>query len=119
MTRSKHSFNDIQESFREWLIQSGLSEKLAGDVLSRCRRIERELSISLIDLVETKEKYLILMTRIHSFSFAVTITSKAAYAIRSNFYRASRLFAKFVIGDTSSTYPNGYTFRKIKATPHD
>jgi hypothetical protein len=37
----------IDEHFKDWLVKNGMGNKSANDVLSRCRRIEKVLELSL------------------------------------------------------------------------
>lgn len=54
-----------EQGFRAWLVdKKGMGEKSAGDVLSRCRRIEREFGISLNEIAISK---LVFLARLFQF----------------------------------------------------
>lgn len=111
MTHRKSNFEEIHTSFREWLLQSGLSKKVAGDTISRCNRIEQQLNLSLPDFVQTKEGYLKLIELITDYALTASTSPKSARELKGSLLRSARLFAEFLIGDEAAELPNGYRFK--------
>jgi hypothetical protein len=91
MTRSDLTF----QSFRSWLVCiKGLQSKPAGDVVSRCRRVERILGISL-DIV------LVAQDGCSNLIEELRHEEKVPANSRSNVIRAVQLYADFLSENAS------------------
>lgn len=65
MGESNQSIYGVEDTFRDWLKNDKkLSTKVACDVISRCKKVERDLEIDLIQHFSTDVSYLKLMRAI-------------------------------------------------------
>lgn len=74
------SILDVKNEFRSWLIsEKKLSTKVAGDIVSRCKRVERRLEVQLLAEFESNESFSALMRAIGDSCKLDCQTSDQAY----------------------------------------
>ena len=97
--------------FRSWLLTVyELQPKSACDVLSRCRRIERDFDISLDDTLRTHEGFSSLILKIKdSYTPELTSSKSKPYSITGTLIRACRLYCEFRFGAELS---NSFLYRR-------
>ena len=79
MSGQERSILDVEQNFRSWLIRDKkLSVKAAGDVISRCKRVEQSLDVHLIGRFESNESFSALMRAISDFCKLDCQTSEKA-----------------------------------------
>jgi len=106
MTRSSTSEPLEKCGFREWLEAEGIAEKVASDYLSRCKRVEAGLGVSLAAATSTEEAFVQLMIDIHGYAKKgdTVAWSRANASLRA----AVRKFAQFAHGKRVERYPRNY-----------
>lgn len=98
---------ELQAAFRRWLLDSGIASRVAGDYICRCRRIERELNVSLVRAVQSERPYVELMQKIRDYATSSAESASSTYSLAATLRRAARKFAEFLKGDLSHDYPDG------------
>lgn len=96
------------EHFREWLVDSGMTSKLAIDCISRCRRVEKVLNIDLKVAVSNNDDFQQLIADIKTYvtSQKQSFSSREVRYATSNMLRAaSRKYAEFKYPSKSKDYP--------------
>lgn len=86
-----------ESEFREWLgREKCLADKPAGDVISRCRRIERDMEVSLARACRSDRSFVQLLhdlkTRVEEYS------SGPSRNVYGPLRRAARLYSEFLVG---------------------
>lgn len=100
---------DRMSSFREFLIARGVAERTAGDYVSRCNRIERELKVSLDSETRTVENFVTLIKRIRFRYRPAERAGFAAGSVASQLTSAVRRYAEFRWGKrVTNRYPLAY-----------
>jgi len=82
-----------QKHFHEWLMTQGLSKKAAGDNVSRCCRVEKDLNVNLSDAVSDEKSYLELFEKIHVYSINKSNSVPACYTLAGTLKYSVRKFA--------------------------
>ena len=95
--RSKSIIFD-SDKFSEFLRKKNLSRRVISDILSRCRRIEKELSISLVQSTDTLEKCILVMEQINTYSVKNSKTPQQLYTMGGTLRLSFRLFVEFQWG---------------------
>jgi len=96
-------------SFREFLVAHGIAERTAGDYVSRCRRIERELKVSLDSETRTISSFVRLIKRIRFLYRPAESEGFAAGSVASQLTGAVRRYAEFRWGKrVTNRYPLAY-----------
>ena len=99
--------------FTEFLVKrKRLSARVAGDYVSRCYRIERELSIDLERETSSSKSYQKLLIDIAKYVDRTATSSTHGYSMSGTFRAAVKKFAEFKVGNKSKNYPTGHTFGK-------
>ena len=89
------SFENNANSFRSWLAYNeGLTVESAGSYVSYCRRVERDLKLSLDEWLVTGDRLEVVITRI-----GVVIPSKKS---QGNLQTATRRYCHFLAWQASS-----------------
>lgn len=86
--------------FREWLIiNQGMKRKSAGDVISRCRRIEKILGLSIEDKIQTSDGLDEILFRLddESSNYLSPDTNKI-FAV-GVLKRAAKLYQAYILED--------------------
>ncbi|WP_273009191.1 hypothetical protein [Alcanivorax sp.] len=79
MTKSHNTSLEDRASFKNWLIDvKGMTPKAAGDVVSRCKRVKRELGASFDDAFRSEDNFVSLMEMIAQYSYRTTADHIAA-----------------------------------------
>lgn len=87
-----------KEKFKKFLLKK-MSERTVKDVLSRCKRIKKEICPNLDKTISTQEGYNQLLEKIHLYAEKNSVKVTTAYSISSNLRYAARNLANFL-------YPN-------------
>ena len=87
-----------KDKFSEFLRNKNLSHRVILNNLSRCRRIERELSINLIQSSDTLEKCLRVLAQINAYSIKNAKTTKQRYSMGGTLRMSFRLFVEYQWG---------------------
>lgn len=112
MVRRVVLFLDLKEDFRTWLInRKGLSKKVAGDVICRCKRLDNEVLDSLEFSISSVDNYLLAMGKINQYSSDKKIEPKARYALSCCLRSAMRKYCEFRHPDDISHFPNAYNLK--------
>lgn len=85
----------IDENFKKWLVENGMGNKSANDVLSRCRRVEKVLEVSLNTSVKSTkdaEKMAAIIREKQSKFFGAK--TKTVYAV-AVIVRAVKLYGEY------------------------
>jgi hypothetical protein len=91
------------------MISQGLSKRVAGDYISRCKRVEAFLNLDLAKETKSAQRFRSLMLGIQEYSNRVFIDRSRAYSLCGDLRRAVRVFALFKWGsDLVSTYPSNH-----------
>lgn len=101
--------------FREWLIKNGLSEKVAGDYVSRCKRIERDLLLKLSEFAQPEEKYHVLMFQIRSYAIATANNKSSAETLTATLRKSARMFFEYLVGASVKRYARCYGNSVVKS----
>ncbi|MGF7411294.1 hypothetical protein [Providencia rettgeri] len=105
-------FNECKEDFRSWLIQQNkLSIKSAGDIISRCRRLEVEVLDSIDLSVSTPELYADALKKIKNYAVLNKKTLRAQYNLTKSYRAALKKYCQYVKPDAHEHYPSGYSIR--------
>lgn len=105
-------FCEHKEDFRYWLIEvNKLSIKSAGDIISRCRRLEAEVLDSIDLSVSTPEHYSNALKKIKNYAILNKKTIKAQYNLTKSYRAALKKYCQYVKPDTYEQYPSGYSIR--------
>jgi hypothetical protein len=85
-----------EDRFKNWLLKNKqLGAKQSGDVLSRCRRIERVLNVSLDGTVSSQSKLDALMERLWSEAAEYLRPGANRTTAASQLRSAARLYAEY------------------------
>ena len=115
---AKHRKNESwsHSEFRAWLVASGVSDRVAGNYISRCRRIESNLKINLCSEVETEESFKSLMLEIQKYADSNSKTLGAAYTLTGSLRLSARKFAEFWLGKKAEKFPMCHGTSKYMAS---
>lgn len=95
--------------FDHWLQQTaGYSKKASRDCISRCKRIETDLLVTLSKAVSSQEKFDILMNDIQIYAKEKSTTKKAAYTLAGTLRAAARKYAHYKYPEKSDKYAAAY-----------
>ena len=97
-------FDSNVEDFREWLVSTGLTKRVAGDYLSRCRRIQRVFNVDLYEAVSKETDYIDLLIRIWRYAESNTNSQKAKHALNRSLRAACKKYAEFKFPKKSKKY---------------
>ncbi len=101
-----------QETFRSWLVDSrGVSKRVAGDIISRCRRIQKVTGVDLSEAVVRKSSFDLLMDNLDEFILETTENIQRRQTLAGSLRYATRLYAKFLAGTKPSKYLDTYQYR--------
>jgi hypothetical protein len=89
----------------KWLVQNGLSPRVARDQVSRCRRIEEALSISLVKQTANEAAFRQLMIALQKYSVSVSEDIPQARTLTGSLRLAARKFANYQHGEKAALYP--------------
>lgn len=108
-------FEENKEDFRKWLIEDKkLSSRVAGDVLSRCKRLNKTI-LEDIDLsISSPESYLASLKEIKDYSKRGKQSAKTQYALDATLIAAMKKYCEYKNPHTFQNYPNGYSIRGYK-----
>ena len=113
MINSFSPINQDSSSFKLWLKKNfNLSERASSNYVSRCRRVERELNISLKDYLHNKNSYMELMETIKKHSKEKTKTSSSQYALTATLRGAVKKYALFCFPKNAEIYNIGNYSKK-------
>jgi len=87
-----------EDEFRQWLInEKKYSKRVASDYISRCRKIQKEFNICLLDATDTKNKFIELTSIIKKEIWECdTSNIKSKYSRFGNIKLAMRKYALFI-----------------------
>lgn len=87
-----------RDKFKEFLRNKNLSPRVISDNLSRCRRIEKELSINLIQSTDTLDKCMNVMEQINVYSEKNSKAHQQRYTMGCTLRLSFRLFVEYQWG---------------------
>lgn len=103
-------FEDNKEDFRKWLIEDKkLSSRVAGDILSRCKRLNKAVLESIDLSISSPESYLTSLKEIKDYSTHGNKSVKAQYALNATLIAAMKKYCEYRNPHTFQDYPNGYS----------
>jgi hypothetical protein len=101
-----------QQDFREWLTQSyGVSLTVAGDVISRCRRVERLTALELQQAVRRKKSFDALIEALDDSIRAISNISRKRARLAASHRYAVRLYARFLANSRTQEHSTPYRYR--------
>ncbi|MGP9750089.1 hypothetical protein [Psychrobacter sp. AOP31-B2-9] len=101
-------FKENKEDFRQWLIEEkGLSAKVTGDILSRCKRLDKCISQSIEEAVSSPQSYLIALKDIGTYATLNKQTAKSQYNLTATLRAAIRKYCEYRNPETFECYPSG------------
>ena len=96
MSVPDRSVYDVEDQFKQWLIvEKKQSKKVAGDIVSRCKRIERELGFGLLESFSSNDAYIDLMRAIRDKFRRPSEQPSAAYSRTSTLRHSVRKLLEF------------------------
>ncbi len=90
--------------FRRWLQGDGVSEKVASDYLSRCKRVQAALGVNLAAATVTEESFVQLMKDIQRYSMSLSRVKTVNHRITGSLRSAVRKFARYTHGKRVDRY---------------
>jgi len=111
-------FKENKEDFREWLIEDkGLSSRAAGNILSRCKRLDGIVLESLHSSISSPESYLIALKKIKEYAKIEKQSAKTQYTLTATLRAAMKKYCEFINPETFEKYPNAYSLLRLKSLP--
>lgn len=108
-------FEENKEEFRKWLIEDKkLSKRVAGDVLSRCKRLNNAVLDSIDLSVSTPEVYLQSLQEIREYTKREKQNQKTRYNLNATFSAAMKKYCEYINPQTFKSYPDAYVLIKNK-----
>ena len=106
-------FKDNKEDFRKWLIEDKkLSSTVAGNVVSRCKRLD-SIVLESIDLsVSTPEVYLKSLQEIREYAKSEKENKKTRYTLNATLNAAMKKYCEYMNPQTFKNYPDAYVLIK-------
>jgi hypothetical protein len=104
---------DKQEFLQYLILDCGLSNRSAGNYVSRCCRVERILNIDLIEYTNNSKKYLELLKKINTYVYEISKIPRQRYALGATMRLAVKKFAEFNEGSDFTSKINGYTAKIV------
>ncbi|MEZ8918554.1 hypothetical protein AB4622_07500 [Vibrio splendidus] len=102
-------FSEIKEDFREWLIvKKGVSKRVAGDTISRCKRLDEEILDSIDLAVSSVDNYLLAMSKIKHYARENGTENGAKYAMTGCLRSAMRKYCEYRNPEDISYFPSAY-----------
>lgn len=102
-------FSEVKEDFREWLIvKKGVSKRVAGDTISRCKRLDEEVLDSIDLAVSSVDNYLLAMAEIKNYARANGAKNGAKYAMRGCLRSAMRKYCEYRNPEKISYFPSAH-----------
>ena len=103
-------FNENKEEFRKWLIEDKkISHRAAGDILSRCKRLDNIVLDSLQISVSSPESYLIALKEIKEYAVIDKQNKKTQYALTATLRAAMKKYCEYMNPQTFEQYPDTYS----------
>lgn len=106
------NFKEQAPLFKEWLIQRGISYKVARDLVSRCKRIERDLGVNLDHETSNYEQFRLLLIAIADHAPQHCQAASTATRYTSSLRAAARKYALFRHGEKALTYKYAHALAK-------
>lgn len=106
-------FIENKEGFRQWLIKDkGLSAKASGDILSRCKRLDKCISQSIEEAVSSPQSYLIALKDIKTYAMLNKRTAKSQHNLAATLRAAIRKYCEYRNPETFERYPSGMSLSR-------
>jgi hypothetical protein len=104
-----------RSEFTNYLINGRkLSAKVAGDIASRCVRVEKTFELDLKEATKNEAKLKSLHLNIAKFGVQTAETSTKAYSLSSNLRLAINYFSEYIWGTRIDPYSIYYRYTKVK-----
>jgi DNA (cytosine-5)-methyltransferase 1 len=102
-----HEVNSLrgESKFRRWLMASGINDKTARDIVSRCKRIQRIYEINLADTVNNSKNYLDVMKSLGDDVRTYSNSERPAYHIYGALRHALAKYSRFRKGQIVARGP--------------
>lgn len=101
-------FEEKKELFRKWLIEDkGFSTKVAGDVISRCRRLDKQVLSSLDEAVLSPQSYLVALKDINTYAIDMNQEKKKETLLINTLRVAMKKYCEYINPESYECYPNG------------
>ena len=95
-----------KRNFESWLISThNYSKKVAKDHVSRCKRIEKNITSDLSKSVFDENNFVILMKAIQEYSVSSTSTKESAYTLSGTLRAAAKKYALYLYPEKAKNYP--------------
>ena len=95
-----------KDKFVSWLMQErSISERVAGDYFSRCKRVESELNLDLSKDLSTASTYVETMLLIRKYAHSLPNSKVATYSLTGGLRGAVKKYAEFKFPTKSLMYP--------------
>ena len=108
-------FKENKEEFRKWLIEDRkLSRRAAGDILSRCKRLDNTVLDSLQISVSSPESYLIALKEIRDYAVIDKQAIKSQYALTATLRAAMKKYCEYMNPQTFEQYPDAYSLIRLE-----
>lgn len=105
MKKETSEFKSRIPEFNEWLIlEKGLSKRVSGDIISRCKRIEKYISPDLHDAVSTEDNFQELIGNIVSYSRSMLVDAHKASNLKKSLVHAAKHYALFSFNENAQKY---------------
>lgn len=104
--------------FKAWLLEQGISPKVANDLASRCNRLERDLEIDLSIATADEASFRSVMIRIQHYAVSRSASTSVARRTTAALRAAARKYALFEHGTKASSYRYSHGLTKYpRPTP--
>lgn len=108
-------FKDHKEDFRKWLVEDkNLSKTVAGNIVSRCKRLNNIVLESIDFSVSTPEVYLESLQEIREYAKYEKENKKTRYALNATLSAAMKKYCEYRNPQTFTKYPDAYDLIRIK-----
>ena len=102
-------FDSDKESFRRWLKEEKqLSNRVVGDIISRCNRLDKQVLVSISESVSSISNYVIALHDIEDYAEKNKQKKASQKALAATLRSAIRKYCEFVNPDTYQDYPTKY-----------
>lgn len=102
-----------EDGFRMWLLESrSISRRVSSNYISRCKRVQKELSIDLNNSVRGENKFIDIMIKIQEFAIKKADSKEAAYNLAGSLRLAVKRYAEYICAQKARNYPSNYKLTK-------
>lgn len=102
-------FDSDKESFRRWLREEKqLSNRVVGDIVSRCNRLDKQVLTSISESVSSISNYIAALNDIEDYAKKNKHEKSSQQSLAATLRGAIRKYCEFVNPDTYEEFPTKY-----------